>query len=197
MPKSKTPEATARKISLAKRGKPNYKARGRKGNMLGKKHSNETKLKISLAQRGEKSHSWKGGLTSLAMTIRKSFKYRQWRSDVYTRDEFTCQECGNNKSGIFEAHHIIGFAVLLEKHKITTIDEALECEELWNINNGKTLCKDCHKKTDNYSIKVPNDLNGVKTPPSHSNPSKMKELKDVIKCIQDAEAHIAKLIHKK
>ena len=30
--------------------------------------------------------------------------------------------------------------------KITNYKEALECEELWNLENGLTLCKECHKK---------------------------------------------------
>jgi len=36
----------------------------------------------------------------------------------------------------------------------------------------------------------------VRNAPSHSNPVKMKELKDVVKILQDAEDHIAKLIKK-
>ena len=37
----------------------------------------------------------------------------------------------------------------------------------------------------------------VRNAPSKQNPSKIKELNDVVKCIQDAEAHIESLIHKK
>lgn len=29
-------------------------------------------------------------------------------------------------------------------------EDALMCEEFWNLNNGRTLCKNCHKLTDNY-----------------------------------------------
>lgn len=29
-------------------------------------------------------------------------------------------------------------------------EDAINCEELWSINNGRTLCIDCHKKTNTY-----------------------------------------------
>ena len=28
--------------------------------------------------------------------------------------------------------------------------EALECKLIWEISNGRTLCFECHKKTDTY-----------------------------------------------
>ena len=108
-------------------------------------YSKETRKKISKVNSGEKSHFWKGGLTALSSIIRESYKYRQWRSDVYTRDNFTCQECGQIGKRL-NAHHIKSFSSILQFYEITTIEEALECEELWNINNGITLCKECHWK---------------------------------------------------
>lgn len=122
---------------------------------LGKhwKLSQETKEKMSFSKRGNKSPNWKGGMTKLNMSIRACFKYRQWRSDVFTRDKFQCQDCGSKKSGNFEAHHIVPFSKILEKYCIKVIEKALLCEELWNINNGITLCISCHKKTDSYGKK--------------------------------------------
>ena len=89
--------------------------------------------------------NWKGGITLLRHSIRTNFKSRQWRSDVFTRDNFTCQECGQI-GGRLNAHHRKSFSSILQYYEITTLEEALECEELWNINNGITLCKKCHKK---------------------------------------------------
>src|ERR1035437_7744346 len=43
--------------------------------------------------KGADHHFWKGGISDLRDLIRHSFKYRQWRSDCFTRDDFTCQEC--------------------------------------------------------------------------------------------------------
>ena len=99
---------------------------------------------MSLDRRGNKNINWKGGISALVARIRRSFRYRQWRSDVFTRDSFTCQECG--RTVYLEAHHIDRFIDIIERNKIKTLKQALECEELWNINNGITLCKDCHFK---------------------------------------------------
>jgi len=99
--------------------------------------------------KGEKNYSWKGGkmkLYPILFQIRRSFKYRQWRSDIFTRDNFTCQDCGK-RGGDLEAHHIEEFYKIIEKNKIKTVQGALACEELWNLNNGRTLCRECHKKT--------------------------------------------------
>ena len=107
--------------------------------------SEETKKKLSESHKGSKSYRWKGGITLLNHLIRSNFKSRQWRSDVFTRDDFTCQECGE-RGGKLNAHHIKSYSSILQLYEITTIEEALECEELWNINNGITYCEKCHKK---------------------------------------------------
>lgn len=112
---------------------------------LGKHHSGETKKKISKALRDALSCNWKGGKVPLRKIIQTSFKYRQWRSDVFYRDDFTCQKCGI-RGGILNAHHRKSLSSLLQYYEITTIEEALKCEELFNINNGITLCEKCHKK---------------------------------------------------
>jgi len=98
---------------------------------------------------GEKCHFWKGGKSKLSDLIRMSYKYRQWRSDIFTRDDFTCQQC-NQRGFEIHPHHIKTFSAILIENNIQTLDEAIKCEELWNINNGITLCLDCHKKTNSY-----------------------------------------------
>jgi len=35
-------------------------------------------------------------------------------------------------------------------------DSLLNYEELWDINNGRTLCKNCHKLTDTYGGRANN-----------------------------------------
>ena len=140
-----------------------------RNNRLGKKLSLETRLRMSNATKGKKktitekvkeanrkksgenSLLWKGGITPLVKKIRACFNMRQWRSDVFTRDNFTCQECGeksgNGHSVYLEAHHIKRLHIIREEYNIKTLEEALACDELWNINNGITLCDKCHDKT--------------------------------------------------
>jgi len=123
-----------------------------KGNKLGMKISEITKQKMSLAKLGrigKKASNWKGGITLLGQQIRNSFEYRQWRSDIYTRDNYTCQECGQIGREL-NAHHIITFSIIFKNNQIKTLEQALNCEELWNINNGITLCKKCHKLIHKY-----------------------------------------------
>ena len=59
----------------------------------------------------------------------------EWRTFVFQRDKYTCQEC-KQVGGRLEAHHIKAF----KKYPDLRLD----------INNGLTLCKECHKKTDTY-----------------------------------------------
>ena len=39
---------------------------------------------------------------------------------------------------------------LIEENNIKTTQDAIKCFAFWNINNGRTLCISCHKKTENY-----------------------------------------------
>jgi len=112
---------------------------------LGIKHTKEAREKISQTMIERKNHLWKGGITKLEKQIRNSFKYRQWKSDVFTRDDFTCQK-SHIKGGYLNAHHIKPFSQILKENKITTFQQAIDCEELWNLNNGITLSKAMHNK---------------------------------------------------
>jgi len=138
-------QETRRKISLAQKGKHLSKETKLKMSISGKKKTIPllTRLKISKSSRGSRHHAWKGGVTSLIRRIRDVYLYRQWRSDVFTRDGFICQKC-EIKGGFLQAHHIKPFSLILIENKILKLDQAYKCMELWNINNGITLCKACH-----------------------------------------------------
>lgn len=155
----KCSEETKRKISLANTGKKCSEETKEKMRrvMLGKKHSPETCKAISEARKGKGNYMygrtgslhprWKGGLTPLTGLIRKSSKYKQWRTDVFTRDDFTCQVC-KKRGGWIEAHHSPkGFSNTFYENEIKNIQQALDCQEFWDVSNGKTLCKECHGKT--------------------------------------------------
>ena len=98
---------------------------------------------------GEKNPSWRGGVTALGLKIRRLPEFKKWRKSVFERDSYACQKCGDNKGGNLEAHHLVPLAWLIYYHGCKKIEDVVGCDELWDINNGQTLCKDCHNLTKN------------------------------------------------
>ena len=39
-----------------------------------------------------------------------------------------------------------------EKEVLKNIQEAISCPVLWDIKNGRTLCRECHKRTKTYGV---------------------------------------------
>lgn len=133
--------------------------------------SEEKKRKISLAQigkrtgmtpwnkgkpgpRGEDSPAWRGGFIPINKSIRLSHKYKdEWQKPILKRDNRTCQICFTTE-GLMDVDHIKSLAVILHKNNIRTMKEAYAFAEIWDMNNGRVLCKNCHKQTDNFSGKV-------------------------------------------
>jgi hypothetical protein len=113
------------KMRAAKLGKPGLN-KGKRWKIDRSKLKNLGKIK------GEKHWNFKGGLPQESKLARKNAFYKDWREAVFTRDNYTCQEC-NLRGCYLEPHHIKRF---------------IEYKELrYDINNGITLCKSCHKKT--------------------------------------------------
>ena len=80
--------------------------------------------------------------------IRDCHEGQQWRYKVYKRDNNTCQLCfkhDKGHTGFIRAHHIYRLRDIIKDYGIETIQEALECEILWNTKNGVCLCEECHK----------------------------------------------------
>jgi len=84
---------------------------------------------------GKDNVNWKGGITPENEKIRKSIEFRLWRESVFARDNWICRNC-LKRGGKLHPHHILPFAKFPELR--------------FAINNGITLCKECHKKTDSY-----------------------------------------------
>ena len=137
-----------------------FPERGGKNHYLFGKHlKKETRDKMSSkrilngSSKEEKNPNWKGGITHIKHTIHTSPEYQKWRKQVFMRDWYTCLECKDKTGGNLEAHHIKPFNVIIKENNIKTLKDAINCQELWDIDNGMTLCIDCHKKTDTYGFK--------------------------------------------
>lgn len=113
--------------------------------------------KPTLWNSGKNSHLWKGGISPLAMAIRNSLYSATWRTGVFKRDIYVCQECGVHNNDL-RSHHIRPFKDILQEFlqmysQFSVIDDrdtlirlAESYEPFWDIDNGKTFCRDCHKK---------------------------------------------------
>ncbi len=85
--------------------------------------------------------------------LRRCSKYRMWCERVMVRDNFTCQMC-EKRGGKLCVDHIDPFIAILFRNKINSYESALNCKELWDIQNGQTLCYSCHYKTPTYGSQV-------------------------------------------
>lgn len=157
----------ARQRALKQMSDPKARERLRTVN-IGRKHTEETKRKMSKthtinqrdpisrqiqsdAHKGCKSHLWEGGITPLSNSVRGSHRMRAWRNSVFARDNYTCTKCSITHTYL-NAHHLIKFSTLMKKYNIKNIEQAEACDELWDISNGITLCKQCHKKIHKPSL---------------------------------------------
>lgn len=84
---------------------------------------------------GSRHWNWQGGKVGEAEKVRKSLEYKAWVKTCLSRDNYTCSFCGK-RGGDMHVDHIKPFS----KYP----DLRLE------LNNGRTLCVDCHRKTPTY-----------------------------------------------
>jgi hypothetical protein len=133
------------KISAVKKGKKS----GAKGKHW--KLSDETKLRMSIAKK--KNPPWFGKKLSKSHIanvikglkrnnkdkvhkcselhlLRKSSSWKHWRNSVFERDNWKCKSCNINCKEL-HPHHILNFYNNIENR--------------FNVDNGITLCKKCHR----------------------------------------------------
>ena len=67
---------------------------------------------------------------SVSKNSRDDFRFPEWSNAVKERDRYVCQKCGNKEN--LYAHHILPIAT----HPQLADD----------VNNGITLCKECHSE---------------------------------------------------
>ncbi len=109
----------------------------------GMKHTDEWKQQASLRMIKENrkrllqgTHNlWKGGKTKETIRLRSSLEYKLWRDSVFKRDNYTCVWC-HQLGGKLNADHIKPWAYFPELR--------------FAIDNGRTLCVECHRTTDTF-----------------------------------------------
>lgn len=108
--------------------------------LTGHVSSEETKKKLSKVRKGNKStfgrtgilaNNWRGGITNENKLIRGRSDFKNWCHQVFERDDYICQKCGQ-KGGELNPHHIKNFSKYLELR--------------FKLNNGITFCRSCHYK---------------------------------------------------
>jgi hypothetical protein len=96
----------------------------------------------------------------LKLKIRNTTKYLNWRLSILKRDNFTCKICHtsvkDNKSLRLEVHHAKTFNDICKENNVSTVKQALECIELWDLNNGFSICYSCHKDIEKIRTKLRN-----------------------------------------
>lgn len=110
-------------------------------------------LKCRRISRSEENNpNWRGGELVVKKQFRKKemskLEYVQWRRSVFERDNYTCQDCGE-RGGDLEADHIMPWATHPDLR--------------YELSNGRTMCKTCHRKTFKNLYKIKEQLRQVET----------------------------------
>lgn len=89
----------------------------------------ENRKKQSARKQGIPIEKWEKFLKPENERLWNNFEYREWRKSVLKRDNYLCALCNEHEKEM-HAHHI------LTKAKYPHL--------IFDINNGITLCEDCH-----------------------------------------------------
>lgn len=83
--------------------------------------------------------------TTLKQIIRTCNLNKIWHDSIIKRDNYRCQACGiSSESRSIEVHHIIPMSMIFDIYNIDTEEKAHNCNKLWDISNGISLCRSCH-----------------------------------------------------
>ena len=74
--------------------------------------------------------NWQGGKSKIGQKLRNTLEYKIWQKAVYQKNNYICQKCKLTGKKL-HAHHVQNFAQFPELRLA--------------IDNGITLCIDCHK----------------------------------------------------
>ena len=81
-----------------------------------------------LKHRGNNHWNWQGGKPRTRKEM-NTIEYKTWRKQVFERDDYTCQKCGE-RGKVINAHHIKPWKDFVELR--------------YDVSNGITLCNKHH-----------------------------------------------------
>lgn len=79
--------------------------------------------------KGKDHPNWKGSASEMILA-REGKEGKEWRKRVFQRDGYLCQICLDKTHNKLQAHHFYSFSAYPKLR--------------YNINNGITLCEQCH-----------------------------------------------------
>lgn len=93
---------------------------------------------------GLNSTNWKGGVYPEHLKVRHSPEMKFWRTEVFKRDNYTCVLCGRKRK--------VGDRVVLHADHIKPFAKYPKLR--LSLKNGRTLCRECHLKTDTHGVNL-------------------------------------------
>lgn len=100
--------------------------------------------KLTEERRGKNNPNWRDGAWKIKDAfinkIRKMSEYAEWRNKILERDVKTYPKLPNG----IQVHHIKALTRIIHENNIKTLEDAKNCDELWDINNGCVLTKGEH-----------------------------------------------------
>lgn len=132
-----TPQHKANHKAAVVRGKNHYKYKGIPTCIVCGKRVSQFLYKYCkrCAIAGERNPSWQGGITPSNRLRKFKSEYKEWRKQVFERDNYTCVFCGARGVEL-NADHIKPWAKYPQLR--------------YTLSNGRTLCVPCHKTTPTY-----------------------------------------------
>lgn len=97
---------------------------------------------FSILRRDSNHPNWIGGLSNQIQLLRDTEEYKEWRRQVWMKDDYTCQEC-SERGGNLVAHHLV------------MVSEDLDL--VYVVDNGLTMCIPCHQETFGHEIEYRED----------------------------------------
>ena len=79
----------------------------------------------------------RGEFKKLCGQIRRSDKYQIWKSKVLKRDKLEIK--------FPNVHHKKSFTQILINNEVQSLDDAIKCKELWELDNGITISRGEHR----------------------------------------------------